>query len=341
MESTRDLGYYKGLPLDIKVAMTKRRIGEFYTHFGGQVYLSWSGGKDSTVLKHIIQSMDFYGETIPFVFVDTGLEYPSVRQLVYKAKNRGENVVILRPERSFKQVIEEYGYPVISKSVANFVEDGRKGKTWALNNAKGLDRNGQPIPDYMWLSKSFQKYAYLIDAPFKVSEACCDVMKKKPFKKYEKETGYHKYVATLAEESTRRLESWKKYGCNAFGLKEPRSRPLSFWTENDILQYIVENNVEIAKDYGEIYYNSAKKKYETTGLSRTGCMFCAFGVHLEAEPNRFQQMKTTYPQLWDYCINKLNLKQVLDYINVPYDIDYEQIELGECDAELPITQKGV
>lgn len=331
MESTRDLAYYKGLPLDIKVAMTKRRISEFYSHFGGEVYLSWSGGKDSTVLKHIIQSMDFYGDNIPFVFVDTGLEYPGVRQLVYKAKEKGENVVILRPEKSFKQVIEEYGYPVISKAVANFIAYRRKGSKWAINNAKGLDKEGLPIPDWQWQTKTFKRYAYLIDAPFKVSDRCCGIMKKAPFHKFTKETGRYPILATLAEESYRRERSWVKHGCNAFDLKEPRSRPLSFWTENDILQYIVENNVEIAKDYGEIYYNSAKKRYETTGLSRTGCMFCMFGVHLEKQPNRFQQMKSQYPQLWDYCINKLNLKQVLDYINVPYDIDYEQLELGNIE----------
>ncbi len=65
----------------------------------------------------------------------------------------------------------------------------------------------------------------------------------------------------------------------------------------------------------------------TTGCKRTGCMFCMFGVHLEKQPNRFQQMYKTHPKQWDYCINKLGLKQVLDYIHVPYlPVENDQME---------------
>jgi hypothetical protein len=55
-----------------------------------------------------------------------------------------------------------------------------------------------------------------------------------------------------------------------------------------------------------------------TGLNRTGCMFCMFGVQRDKEPNRFQRMYYTHPKQWDYCINKLGLKEVLEYIHVPY-----------------------
>ena len=47
-------------------------------------------------------------------------------------------------------------------------------------------------------------------------------------------------------------------------------------------------------------------------------MFCMFGAHLEKEPNRFQRLKETHPKQYDYCINKLGLGEVLDYINVKY-----------------------
>ena len=70
--------------------------------------------------------------------------------------------------------------------------------------------------------------------------------------------------------------------------------------------------------YGDIVIND-NNKLELTGVNRTGCMFCMFGVHLEKEPNRFQKMKNTHPQLYDYCINKLNLKEVLEFIGVPYE----------------------
>ena len=55
-----------------------------------------------------------------------------------------------------------------------------------------------------------------------------------------------------------------------------------------------------------------------TGIERTGCMFCMFGVHLEAQPNRFQLMKQTHPQLYKYCIDNLGIGKVLDFIDVDY-----------------------
>lgn len=94
-------------------------------------------------------------------------------------------------------------------------------------------------------------------------------------------------------------------GCNVFGVKKPTSKPLSIWTTDDIWQYIEDQNLS----YSTIY---------DKGETQTGCMFCMFGVHLEKEPNRFQRMKLTHPKQYDYCINKLGLGQVLDYIGVRY-----------------------
>lgn len=63
----------QSLPLSIKIPMTKRRIKEFYDYYQGDVYLSWSGGKDSTVLKHIIEHMSGVWD-VPMVFSDTGAD---------------------------------------------------------------------------------------------------------------------------------------------------------------------------------------------------------------------------------------------------------------------------
>src|SRR4030042_72973 len=82
-------------------------------------------------------------------------------------------------------------------------------------------------------------------------------------------------------------------------------KPLSFWTEDDVWEYLRKYNVP----YCDIYNHS---------MSRTGCMFCMFGVHLEKEPNRFQKMQFTHPKLWKYCIENLGIGKVLDYIKVPY-----------------------
>lgn len=185
-----------------------------------------------------------------------------------------------------------------------------------------------------------QKWQYLLDAPFKISNRCCHHMKKAPFKSYEHKTGRIPVLGTRAEESSLRLQTYLKNGCNTFGGRNPRSQPLSFWNEQDILNYLVQNKIKIPSVYGEIvsvqnnqmtFFNN-DKKLKCSGVNRTGCVFCGFGCHVEPTPNRFQQLKQTHPKLYDYVIgggefvngnwqpnNKgLGFGYVLDYLRVPY-----------------------
>ena len=145
-------------------------------------------------------------------------------------------------------------------------------------------------------------------------------MKKNPAKKYEKETGNKPVVATMACESQERRTQWLQYGCNVFSDRRPISRPISFWTEQDVLEYILKYNLDYASVYGDIVRDK-NGKLKTTGESRTGCVFCGFGVQAEKEPNRFQCRKATHPQLWEYCMKPwgnggLGMKEVLEFINV-------------------------
>jgi 3'-phosphoadenosine 5'-phosphosulfate sulfotransferase (PAPS reductase)/FAD synthetase len=121
----------------------------------------------------------------------------------------------------------------------------------------------------------------------------------------------------MASESISRTITWQKKGCNSFDKLDPTSQPLSFWTKQDVLKYIKQFKIPYASVYGEILQDD-KGKYYTTGLARTGCMFCMFGVHLEKNPNRFQRMAVTHPKQYDYCINKLGCGKVLDFIGVDY-----------------------
>ena len=105
----RHLKDLQALPLNLKVKLTKQRIREWVSHWGQEgVYVSFSGGKDSTVLLHLVREM--YPD-VPGVFVDTGLEYPEIRQFV----RTFDNIIWLKPKMNFRQVIEKYGYPFISK----------------------------------------------------------------------------------------------------------------------------------------------------------------------------------------------------------------------------------
>ena len=298
-----DLKTMQNWSLERKIRVTQTRIIEWYQHWEGKVYVSFSGGKDSTVLLDLARRI--YPD-IEAVFVDTGLEYPEIKEFV----RTKENVTWLKPKMNFRQVIETYGYPVISKAIADYACTAQKNPQ--SKTAKMLRG------EFKSMFGGRGKYAYLADAPFKISGQCCSVMKKRPMKKFVKETGKHPIIGTMASESTNRRNAWLKNGCNAYQKSDPTSTPMSFWTEQDVLTYLKKFEIPYSKIYGDIIYDEVKKCYKTTGLERSGCMFCMFGVHLEKEPNRFQRMAVTHPQLYDYCINKLGCGKVLDYIGVDY-----------------------
>ena len=297
----------QSLTLEQKIQATKIRIIEWYNHYEGKVFISFSGGKDSTVLLDIARQS--YPE-VEAVYVDTGLEYPEIRDFV-KTK---ENVTWLKPELSFYEVIKKYGYPIISKEVSRDIAVARRkpdGKT-----ADKFDPNSDYCKKY-GMQWCLNKWDFLKDSDIPISNQCCNIMKKRPAKKYKKETNKKAILATMTCESRERKQNWLKSGCNAFDNNDPQSQPMSFWTEQDVLQYLITYKIPYASVYGDIIKNS-KGKLETTGAERTGCMFCCYGIQCEKEPNRFQRMKVTHPKQYDYCIHKLGIGKILDFIGVKY-----------------------
>lgn len=294
-----DLQQMQSLPLSAKVAMTKRRIKEWYDYWGGQVYVSFSGGKDSTVLLHLAREV--YPD-IEAVFVNTGLEYPEIQKFV----KTFDNVTILHPAMRFDEVIKRYGYPLIGKELAFSLytarHTGAGSKCW---NKFEKDSEESKRCHGMF---SLAKYKPLRDSDIPVSHMCCNVMKKNPAKKYERKTGKKPITGQMAYESRIREQKWMINGCNAFETTRPMSNPMSFWTEQDVLRYIKENGIEIASVYGDIApINQSQPdpdcKLCTTGCQRTGCIFCAFGAHREKPgEGRFERLKETHPKQYAYCI---------------------------------------
>lgn len=323
-----DLKRFQAESLDDKFQRTFANVSEWFSRWNNEVYVSFSGGKDSTVLADICARWcKVVGKPLYLVFVNTGLEYPEIQKHVkffaqWLRDKYGIEVVleILRPEMRFDEVVKTYGYPVIGKEVSENVDQARKalerndGKyTYRLAKMRGeaVDKNGNPS------QFNKQKYEPLLYTDFRSSGACCNVMKKKPTKQYEKKTGRKPLMATMTAESRLREQSWLKYGCNAFNGKRPRSAPMSFWTEQDVLQYIKDEQIPLASVYGKIEYadepdqmrieefgidGGGRERLSTTGCDRTGCIFCAFGCHLEKEPSRFQRLKETHPRQYAYCI---------------------------------------
>lgn len=308
MRTKEDLRQMQALPLGAKILMTKNRVREWVREYGEDgVYISFSGGKDSTVLLHIVRSMF---PDVEAVFVNTGLEYPEIQKFV----KTFDNVTILRPEMRFDEVIKKYGYPLITKEVSGKIVETKSNPNGYASQS--FDSQSPKVLRY-GSKYDLSKWKPLLDTDFNISPKCCDVMKKKPAKEFEKRTGKKPIIATMAGESVARTTAWFKQGCNGFEMKRPRSAPLSFWTEQDVLQYIKQNNIPIASVYGDVVYEESPEqmrleeygftecgteKLTTTGCDRTGCIFCAFGCHISKEPSRFQRLKETHPRQYQYCI---------------------------------------
>ena len=320
-----DLKNFQAESLDDKFQRTLAKVSEWFAHWKNNVYVAFSGGIDSSVLADICA---FWcratGATLYLVYVDTGLEYPEIRKhckafAEYLRNKYGIEVVleIERPAMRFDEVIKTYGYPLISKEVSKCVSAARR-----LSSKYGDVCRARLKGTHMQKSgeKSLfncARYEPLLNVDFNISNRCCDIMKKSPSHNYSKRTGRKAMTAQMADESRLREQQWIKYGCNMFDTQYPVSNPMSFWTKQDVLRYIKEENLPIASVYGEVIYSenpeqmrleefgliaNENEQLTTTGCERTGCIFCVFGCHLEKEPSRFQRLKETHPKQYAYCI---------------------------------------
>lgn len=294
----------QSLSLQDKIILSNRRIRAWDEYWDGEVFVSFSGGLDSTVLLHLVRSM--YPDT-PAVFSNTGLEYPENVRFV----RQFENVHVVRPDKSFKRVIEEYGYPVVSKKIAQYLHEVRTAGDRDTATKRLRMTGWTSKGTYSQMSKIPDKWTYLVGAPFKISNRCCHWLKKRPLRKIVKIYGAP-FVGTRAEESQDRSGIYLKLGCNAYEIKSPRSTPLAFWMHEDIKNYI--QLFDLA--YSPLY---------DMGYERSGCMFCAFGVHLESYPNRFQRMQDTHPKWWSLCMDRLGLREVLQYLRVGSEMTHDQL----------------
>ncbi len=260
-------------PLSLKLRMAKTRIQAVIDRYGeDQCYIGFSGGKDSTILSHIVLSM---GYKIEHVFSNTRLEYHECIDFANKwCKKNKVKLTTVFPEMRPEEIWKKFGYPMFSKEIADILERVR------LNGVEKVN------PKKLKRVRSFLKYK---DVP--ISGKCCDYLKKKPMKKWAKESG--KKVAMLgtrAEESQMRRVVWVRKGCvYERGEDEVIVNPIIIFTEKDIKDYAKKHKIRFA----DIYYQ---------GMERNGCYACGFGCHL-AEENNFQKLKQRNPVLWKNVTN--------------------------------------
>lgn len=263
--------------LEQKIDHSLGTIEKFYNECKGNVYISFSGGKDSTIVLWLAKKLY---PNIKAVFCNTGNEFPDIVRFVREEKDvRGSNIEIIYPKMKPFEVLSKYGFPLVSKSVSSII---RKSKD---------NPNGLTYQNYVVSKKSLfslgEKWEYLISEKYRCSERCCDILKKAPAHEYMKNTNLQPILGTMASESMLREKVYlKQGGCNFFdGKGGGKSMPLSIWTEQDVWNCIEQYKIPIA----DIYHKGAK---------RTGCMFCGFGAAFK-DDYRFNLLYKLYPKWYD------------------------------------------
>ena len=271
--------------LEQKIDHSLGVIEQFVSRLGkDNVYVSFSGGKDSTVLLDLCRMV--YPD-IKAVFCNTGNEYPDIVYFVRDKIKNGENIEIIQPKLKPKEVLAKYGFPLISKDISE--------KVWYAKNKPISERAklclGQSKSAFYSLSS---KYKYLLKEKYEIHSQCCKELKEKPLINFGKSNNSYPIIGTMASESLRRMTSYLNQGqCNSFGSNGVnKSLPLSIWLEKDIWDCIDKYDIPIS----DIYRKGAK---------RTGCMFCGYGCQFKND-NRLKLVYDMYPKMYSLFMSYKN-----------------------------------
>ena len=331
----------QALPYEIKIKRAELRVREYIERLddmglGAHVSV---GGLDSITLLLFIRSL---GIDIPAISV-SALEDKSIQKV-----HRELGVIPLKPGKPKVQILQEYGFPVISKKIAGRIDvlqhptPENKTLRHAIITgecgAKGhfAKKSRMQMPK-KWL-QLFAGYEnenegvnYNI-APFKVSNKCCEFMKENPCDDWAKKNKSRPFLGLMASEGGQREESLVEHGCNYFGKTTIRSAPFAPFLRQDLLQLALDLHVPVPEIYGHIE-KAEDGTLRTTGAQRTGCSMCGFGVHLEQRPHRFDLLRERNEKEWEFwmyrCVTdektgeKYGWGRVLDYIGVKWEDKWE------------------
>ncbi len=304
------------MDIEQKILNAKKKIVDFYEKENGKVFIAFSGGKDSQVLLHLARSI--YPDIIG-VFSNTTNENKNVLDNVKKFNN----IITVLPKINFIKTIEKYGFPLVSKEVSQKVYELKhtKGKrTFAIRKfgyqnhpdsmTNKLNSKNEPIPK-VGSGKCPNKWQFLAEEQFDINSKCCDILKKNPMIKFQKENNLKPIIALMGDESKLRMQL-KLYGKD----DDKKSYPFlkTGWTESDIWEYAEKFNIRFA----ECYYDRYIEDVFITAEKRTGCEFCAFGIHLE-KGNRLDRVKLESPRRFEKIMATLNngisFKEAIDIYN--------------------------
>lgn len=300
-----------------------QKIQQVINKYGeDKFYVSFSGGKDSTVVSALID-MALPNNKIPRVFANTGIEYKLIVDFVEKekAKDHSWDLIILKPSVPIKAMLEKEGYPFKSKMHSQLLERYRR-----LGHTKGVDAYiNSEYEGYNKQCPKKLKYQFSEDCELKISDKCCDRLKKDPLHRYQKENNKPiSIVGIMAAEGGRR----DKATCLTFHKKKLYSfQPLAPVSKEWEEWFINEYKIDISDIYKEPY-----------NFDRTGCKGCPFNVDLQEAldtldkyfPNERKQCEFIWKPVYDEY-RRLNYRLK--------DDRYHQIDFNELSREFGLESE--
>lgn len=326
----------QNLPYEVKVKRAELRAIEFIEELdkrGLNAHVS-VGGLDSITLLLFLRKI---GINVPAVSV-SALEDKSIIKI-----HKQLGIISLKPGKPKTEILQEFGFPVISKKVAGRIETlqnptdrnttvrhaiitGECGKQGHYAKSSRMKLPQKWLELFAGYENDNEDVNYKI-APFKVSNKCCLYMKEKPCDQWARENKSRPFLGLMASEGGQREEALVEHGCNYFGKTVIRSAPFAPFLRQDILQLAIDLDVPVPEIYGEIAKKEDGTLY-TTKAQRTGCSMCGFGVHMEKRPHRFDQLRERNPREWEFWMYRCCTDQetgetygwgrVLDYIGVEW-----------------------
>lgn len=261
-------------------------------------YLSFSGGKDSTILHYLID-MALPNNSIPRVFINTGIEYNYIVNFVKELAEKDNRFIIINPTQPIKKTLETYGYPFKSKQHSSMLSVYKK---------SGV---GKSVKRYLGLVESntlfrcpkILNYQFTKDFAIKCSDKCCLKLKKEPIRKWEKENKRPIAILGLRQGEGGQRASHK--GCAIYkGNELLKFKPLNPITDEWEQWFIEKHNIKLCELY-----------YPPFNFKRTGCKGCPFSLDLQDQleimerymPNERNQCEIIWKPVYDEY-RKLNYR---------------------------------
>ena len=293
------------MPFDLLLKDRLRYIRDinFIHHLDKNAVIFFSGGLDSMVM-HTMIDMALPGNSIPRVYINTGIEYQLMIEFVTKLAEKDNRIEIIKPTRNIKQMLEDVGYPFKSKEHSLYLSVYQhSGNTKTIN--RYLNRTDA------YACKDILRYQFTPDFKIKVSKKCCDELKKKPCEKYMKEHGKTVSIVGLRQEegglrknitSCTIFDDWNNL--NKFFPLRIVSHKFEKW-------FVSEYKVPLCDLYKEPY-----------NFTRTGCKGCPYNLYLQEDLNTLENF---FPKERKQC--ELIWKPVYDeYRRIGYRLS-NQLEL--------------